>query len=42
MLGWGGGLLELNGAALIALPPNLDLSMFVNNLKPTNSAAAKG
>jgi len=38
----GGSLLELNGEAdhvhlLIALPPNLDLSNFVNNLKTTRS-----
>jgi len=38
--GWAGSLLELNGKAdhvhlLIALPPNLDLSNFVNNLKTT-------
>jgi REP element-mobilizing transposase RayT len=36
MPGWGGGLRELNGESdhihlLIALPPNLDLSVFVNN-----------
>jgi putative transposase len=40
--GWGGKLLELNGEAdhvhlLIKLPPNLDLSVFVNNLKTTSS-----
>jgi len=40
--GWGGKLLEVNGEAdhihlLIALPPNLDLSNFVNNLKTTSS-----
>jgi putative transposase len=40
--GWGGKLLELNGEAdhvhlLIELPPNLDLSVFVNNLKTTSS-----
>ena len=40
--GWGGHLMELNGEAdhvhlLIALPPNLDLSKFVNNLKTTSS-----
>ena len=40
--GWGGTLLEFNGEAdhvhlLIALPPNLDLSNFVNNLKTTSS-----
>jgi putative transposase len=40
--GWGGRLLELNGEAdhvhlLIALPPNLNLSVFVNNLKTTSS-----
>jgi len=40
--GWGGHLMELNGEAdhvhlLIALPPNLDLSNFVNNLKTTRS-----
>ena len=38
----GGSLLELNGEAdhvhlLIALPPNLDLSNLVNNLKTTRS-----
>jgi len=38
--GW--GLLEFNGEAdhvhlLVALPPNLDLSRFVNNLKTTSS-----
>ena len=38
----GSSLLELNGEAdqihrLIALPPNLDLSNFVNNLKTTSS-----
>jgi len=40
--GWGGRLLEMNGEPdhvhlLIALPPNLDLSNFVNNLKTTSS-----
>ena len=40
--GWGRSLLEFNGEAdhvhlLVALPPNLDLSRFVNNLKTTNS-----
>ena len=40
--GWGGSLLEFNGGAdhvhlLVALPPNLDLSRFVNNLKTTSS-----
>ena len=40
--GWGGSLLEFNGEAdhvhlLVALPPNLDLSRFVNNLKTTSS-----
>ena len=40
--GWGGRLLEMNGEPdhvhlLIALPPNLDLSAFVNNLKTTTS-----
>ena len=40
--GWGGHLMELNGEPdhvhlLIALPPNLDLSAFVNNLKTTTS-----
>lgn len=40
--GWGGRLLELNGEAdhvhlLVELPPNLDLSRFVNNLKTTSS-----
>lgn len=39
---WGGRLIELNGEAdhahlLIELPPNLDLSRFVNNLKTTSS-----
>lgn len=43
-VGWqgGGSLLELNGeldhvCLLIALPPNLDLSKFVTNLKTTSS-----
>jgi putative transposase len=40
--GWGGTLQELNGEAdhvhlLIAMPPNLNLSAFVNNLKTTTS-----
>jgi putative transposase len=40
--GWGGKLVELNGEAdhvhlLLELPPNLDLSVFVNNLKTTSS-----
>ena len=40
--GWGGELMEFNGEPdhvhlLIALPPNLDLSGFVNNLKTTTS-----
>jgi putative transposase len=40
--GWGGKLLEINGEAdhahmLVFLPPNLDLSRFVNNLKTTTS-----
>ena len=40
--GWGGRLMEFNGEVdhihlLIALPPNLDLSSFVNNLKTTSS-----
>jgi putative transposase len=40
--GWRGQLVEFNGEAdhihlLIALPPNLDLSVFVNNLKTTSS-----
>lgn len=40
--GWGGRLIELNGETdhvhlLIELPPNLDLSRFVNNLKTTTS-----
>lgn len=40
--GWGGKLLEMNGEPdhahlLVALPPNLDLSNFVNNLKTTSS-----
>ena len=43
--GWGGNLLEFNGEAdhvhlLIALPPNLDLSRFVNNLKNDDLPAA--
>jgi hypothetical protein len=41
-IGRGGGLLELNGEPddvhlRIALPPNLDLSTFVNTLKTTSS-----
>jgi len=40
--GWGGELLEFNGEAdhvhiLASLPPNLDLSRFVNNVKTTSS-----
>jgi putative transposase len=40
--GWGGSLLAFNGEGdhvhlLLALPPNLDLSRFVNNLKTTSS-----
>ena len=40
--GWGGRLMEFNGESdhvhlLITLPPNLDLSGFVNNLKTTSS-----
>ncbi|MBW6414243.1 IS200/IS605 family transposase [Methylacidiphilum fumariolicum] len=40
--GWGGQLLECNGESdhvhlLVALPPNLGLSRFVNNLKTTSS-----
>jgi putative transposase len=40
--GWGGKLIEVNGEPdhvhlLISLPPNLDLSRFVNNLKTTTS-----
>ena len=40
--GWGGKLMEGNGKPdhvhlLISLPPNLDLSRFVNNLKTTSS-----
>lgn len=40
--GWGGKLLEINGEAdhvhlLVSLPPNLELSGFVNNLKTTTS-----
>ena len=40
--GWGGKLLETNGEPdhvhlLLSLPPNLDLSRFVNNLKTTSS-----
>ena len=39
---WGGELIEFNGEAdhvhvLAALPPNLDLSRFVNNVKTTSS-----
>jgi putative transposase len=39
---WGGSLLECDGQAdhvhlLLALPPNLELSRFVNNLKSTSS-----
>lgn len=39
---WGGELMEFNGEpdhvhALLSLPPNLDLSRFVNNLKTTSS-----
>jgi putative transposase len=39
---WGGELMEFNGEAdhvhaLVSLPPNLDLSRFVNNLKTTSS-----
>lgn len=39
---WGGELIEFNGEAdhihiLLSLPPNLDLSRFVNNLKTTSS-----
>ena len=41
----GGELLELNGEAdhvhlLVSLPPALDLSRFVNNLKTTTSASS--
>ena len=40
--GWGGKLLELNGEPdhvhlLVSLPPNAELSRFVNNLKTTSS-----
>ena len=40
--GCGGRLVELNGEPdhvhlLVSLPPNLDLSRFVNNLKTTSS-----
>lgn len=40
--GWGGKLLEINGEAdhvhlLVSLPPNLELSGFVNSLKTTTS-----
>lgn len=40
--GWGGKLIEFNGEAdhvhlLVSLPPNLELSGFVNNLKTTSS-----
>ena len=39
---WGGELLEFNGEAdhvhiLMSLPPSLDLSRFVNNVKTTSS-----
>jgi putative transposase len=39
---WGGELLDFNGEAdhvhiLMSLPPNLDLSRFVNNAKTTSS-----
>ena len=39
---WGGELMEFNAEAdhihaLVSLPPNLDLSRFVNNLKTTSS-----
>ena len=39
---WGGELIEFNGEtdhvhALVSLPPNLDLSRFVNNVKTTSS-----
>lgn len=39
---WGGELIEFNGEAdhvhiLMSLPPNLDLSRFVNNVKTTTS-----
>lgn len=40
--GWGGALVEMNGEPdhvhlLVSLPPNLELSGFVNNLKTTTS-----
>ena len=40
--GWGGTLMAVNGEPdhlhlLVSLPPNLDLSRFVNNLKTTTS-----
>lgn len=40
--GWGGKLIEVNGERdhvhlLVSLPPDLDLSRFVNNLKTTTS-----
>src|SRR5688500_2133887 len=40
--GWGGKLPEVNGEPdhihlLVSLPPNLDLSSFVDNLKTTSS-----
>jgi putative transposase len=40
--GWGGKLVEMNGEPdhvhlLVSMPPNLDLSRFVNNLKTTTS-----
>ena len=42
---WGGELMEFNGEAdhvhaLVSLPPNPDLSRFVNNLKTTSSPGA--
>jgi putative transposase len=41
-IGWGGELVEANGEPdhvhlLVSLPPSLDLSRFVNNLKTTTS-----
>lgn len=41
-VGWGGELVEFNGERdhvhlLLTLPPNLDLSRFVDNLKATSS-----
>ena len=44
---WRGELIAFNGEAdhvhaLLSLPPNLDLSRFVNNLKTTSSRLVRG